>query len=95
MTDFLTKLSRELPLTFIVALAIVVLGAWVVGGVGRSAPRIAVGLIWLLAVIACWGGFLYGPESRPNHDPFLWVTYALTIVSFFLPIVWRKFPWKH
>lgn len=94
MTELLDKLSRGLPLTFIAVLAIVVLGAWVVGGVGKSVPRIAVGVPWLLAIIACWGALLYGPESRPNNDPFLWVTYALTAMSFFLPIAWRNFPWK-
>ena len=94
MTDFFAKFSRGLPVTLIAALAIVVLFAWVVGGVGKSVPRITVGVTWLLAVIACWGMLLYGPESRAYSDPFPWAVYGITVVSFFLPIAWRKFPWK-
>jgi hypothetical protein len=94
MTEFLAKLSRGLPVTLIAALAIVVLGAWIVGGVGRTVPRIAVGVSWLLAVVTCWGVLLYGPESGRKDDLFPWVTYALTAASFLLPIVWRRISWK-
>ena len=94
MTDLLDRLTRGLPVTFIAALALVVLGAWLVGGVGRAAPRIAFGVPWLLAFIGCWGLVLYGSDSSPNNDSVLWVTYALTAMSFILPIACRRFQSK-
>lgn len=90
MTDLLAKFARGLPVTLIAALAVVVLVAWLLGGVGRPIPRIAAGFTWLVVLLTCWAALLYGPESRPDHDPLVWLTYIVTGISFFVPIVWRK-----
>jgi hypothetical protein len=91
VSDFLARLADGIPVTLIAVLAIVVTMAWLIGGVGRKQRRLVIGIPWLGLLIGCWGWALYRPmDEPPEHDVLMWITFVVTIASFFLPIVWKR-----
>ena len=57
-----------MPLTFIAVPALVVLLAWLLGGVGSRTARLGFGLPWITALLIGWTLMLYRPVA-PGRAP--------------------------
>jgi hypothetical protein len=83
------------PVTLIAILAFVILGVWLVGGVGSKTRRLLIGLPYLAALILGWGILLVRPADGSREDGLMWVTYAMTALAFIVPLLWRRLSKRH
>ena len=90
MDALATNMGRGLPLTLVALLSVIVLIAWLRGGVGQRSTRLALGLPYAAVLVACWLTLLLRPDGVPNDDWLLWFTFALTAIAFALPVLWRR-----
>ena len=90
MNDFIERLASGLPLTFIGGLAVVVMFAWLVGGVGPVLLRRTVAVAWLALLLACWGTVLYAEPTTKTENILLGATLGITLASFLVPVLWRR-----
>jgi hypothetical protein len=90
VTDFAQRLASGLPLTLVGALAVVVVCAWLFGGVGPQWPRRLVAGTLLAALLVCWTVLLYSDPSDPP-TLLLGMTLAVTSVSFAAPLLWKRY----
>ena len=91
MDVLLTNLGRDLPLTLIALLSLIVLIAWLMGGVGARSRRLAFGLPYIAVLVGCWLTLLLRVGDVPNHSGLLWFTFGVTAFAFVLPLLWRRF----
>ena len=89
MKDFVERLASGLPLTFIGALAIVVVVVWLLGDVRPPKPRRVLASVWLVLLLGSWGALLYGEPSARVTSVVLWFTLGMTAASFLLPLLWK------
>ena len=90
MKDFIERLASGLPLTFIGGLALIVVLAWLFGGARPQPKRRALAAVWLVLLLGSWGALLYSEPSAQTTKTLLWVTLAVTAISFFLPMLWNR-----
>lgn len=95
MGDFIARIGAGLPLTFVGILAVVVLLAWLAGGVGPWGKRVSFGVPWLIALLVGWALMLYRPDSAQGQGVVVVVTIALTMASFGIPFVWKRTRVRH
>jgi hypothetical protein len=90
LSNLVPNFFSGLPLTAIGIIAIVVLIAWLFGGVGSTVGRLTLGLPFLAALVGCWLLILLQPVTSAREDFVFWTAAILSIVSFFVPILWRR-----
>lgn len=95
MTDLFTRLASWFPLAQIAVLAILVAGAWLFWGAGPIRPRLWAGVSWLAVLILSWVLLLYREERpREQDDALMWITFLVTIASFFVPWLLKRITGK-
>ena len=90
MSDFIQRLADGLPLTLIAGLAAVVVAALLFGGARRHFPGRIIIVFWLVLLLGSWGALLLSEPHAKSTAPLLWITLAITAISFFLPMLWKR-----
>jgi hypothetical protein len=91
LSNLIPNFVAGLPLTAIAIIAVVVLLAWLTGGVGRATGRLAIGIPYLTVLLGLWLLLLLEPVDASKEDSTFWVAVVLTATSFAVPILWRKY----
>lgn len=96
MNDFIQRVFAWFPVSIIGILAVIVMTAWILGGVGGRTSRLAIGVPWMGVLIASWSLLLYVPDT-PDTTQLVVGSMAVvtTLGSFAIPWLWRRVGLNH